>query len=355
MPTGMKIWRIEGEKVQPLSLGGMDFESKLERVIENDPTTIDPNLLVIGRQVRTDGGGRIDLLAIDADGKLVVVELKRNKTHREVVAQALDYGSLVRGKAEEEINEIFTEYQRSRGVSEPEEIYAALEKRFGGSPNELDTSPRLLIVAAEVDAATERIVRFLREEYEASIDVVSFHAFQDGEHQYLARASITEPETSPSRRSSGEWNGEYYANFDEGDSRLWEEGKKFGFISAGGGEWYVRTLGLLQLGDRVWVSVPRRGFVGVGTVISTVAPFGQFTVKVRGVDTPITEVGLKAENSFDRGYDQHFVGVEWTKTVDLKDAVWEPGFFGNQNTVARPRSRKWNHTLERLKSLWGVN
>ena len=211
MSVGMKIWRIEGEKVQPLSLGGIDFENKLESVIENDPSTIDPNLLVIGRQVRTDSGP-IDLLAIDPAGKLVVIELKREKTSREVVAQALDYGSSVRDKAEEDIKEIFTQYQLSRGVSQPEEIYAALEKKFGESPDELTISPRLLIVAAEVDSATDRIVRYLREEFGANIDVVSFGVFQDGEHQYLARASMGEPEVSTLRRSSGEWHGEYYAN-----------------------------------------------------------------------------------------------------------------------------------------------
>ena len=37
----------------------------------------------------------IDLLAIDADGNLHVLELKRDKTPRDVVAQVLDYGSWV--------------------------------------------------------------------------------------------------------------------------------------------------------------------------------------------------------------------------------------------------------------------
>ena len=111
---------------------------------------------------------------------------------------------------------------------------------------------------------------------------------------------------------------------------------------------------MLELGARVWVSVPRRGYVGVGRVVSTAAHYNAFTVKRNGSDTPITEVGLKAENAFNEDYGQHFVGVEWIKTVDLKDAVKEHGFFGNQNTVARPRSSKWSHTLDRLKTLWGV-
>jgi RecB family endonuclease NucS len=42
-------------------------------------------------------GGRIDLLCINGDGDIVIVELKRDKTPREITAQALDYASWVQG------------------------------------------------------------------------------------------------------------------------------------------------------------------------------------------------------------------------------------------------------------------
>ena len=48
------------------------------------------------------------------------------------------------------------------------------------------------------------------------------------------------------------------------------------------------------------------------------------------------------------------VRVNWLKTVPLEDAFREKGFFGNQNSVARPRSDKWDHTVERLKKRFGV-
>ena len=54
---------------------------------------LDPDLLVIGRQVPTGFGGTVDLLCLDPTGALVVVELKKGKTPREVTAQALDYAS----------------------------------------------------------------------------------------------------------------------------------------------------------------------------------------------------------------------------------------------------------------------
>ena len=68
-------------------------ESVLEKWLESNPDGILENgrVLIIGRQVGTDLGGFIDLLGIDRGGNVVVVELKRDRTPRNVVAQALEY------------------------------------------------------------------------------------------------------------------------------------------------------------------------------------------------------------------------------------------------------------------------
>ena len=49
------------------------------------------------------------------------------------------------------------------------------------------------------------------------------------------------------------------------------------------------------------------------------------------------------------------VPVTWIKTVPLEEAVREPGFFGNQNTVCRPTSPKWDLTVSRLKQRWKIS
>ena len=51
--------------------------------------------MLIGRQEKTAYGKIVDLLAIAPDGSLVLIELKRNQTPWDVVAQALDYASWV--------------------------------------------------------------------------------------------------------------------------------------------------------------------------------------------------------------------------------------------------------------------
>ena len=360
MSIEVAIWRID-EGFHPVPLDGMDYEQRLQDIIAADFSIVDPSLMVIGREVDTSYGGRIDLLAIDADGNLIVVELKRGRTPREVVAQTLDYASWVRHMKSKEIADVFINYQRRfLNAETPEGINGALERKFITIPEELNSSHRLVIVAGELDPATQRIVLYLQEEYGVDINVVVFRAFQDDDRLYVTRTWLSEPDflsTEASTRaiSKGEWNGEYYVSFGEGPHRRWNDAKKYGFVSAGGGDWYVRTLRMLEAGNRVWVSVPGRGYVGVGEVVTSVQRYDQFKVYIDGTLTPLAEVEVEAPDVFNEGHGEHFVGVRWVKAVDLQDAVRERGFFGNQNTVAQPRSLKWHFTVERLKSLWGVD
>ena len=360
MSVEVGIWRI-GEDLSPISLGGMDYEERLQEIIASDLSIIDPSLMAIGREVPTGVGGRIDILAIDAEGNLTVIELKRSRTPREVVAQVLDYASCIRRMTSEDIADLFIEYQRqSKKDVSPKGINEALKERFNTIPDELNGSHRLLIVAEDIDPSTERIVSYLRDEYAVDISVVVFRAFQDNGRLYLTRTWLNDPfetsaQPSSSRRQKGEWNGEFYVSFGEGESRTWSDARKYGYVSGGGGKWYVRTLRMLEPGSRIWVSVPGKGYVGVGTVVTSATRFDQFQVIQNGSSVPITSVDLQAPKALKAEHSEYFVGVEWLKTVDIQDAVRERGFFGNQNTAAQPRDPKWNFTVERLKSIWGID
>jgi len=175
------------------------------------------------------------------------------------------------------------------------------------------------------------------------------------------------------KRGREPWNGEFYVSFGIYDDQRWEDAVKYGFVSASGGAWYTRTLGMLEPGNRIWVNVPGHGYAGVGEVTGTVVTVDQFKVKREdGTTAPITEMPVEAPKMFDAignpekvlhmvdaiGNPEkvlHMVPVRWIKTVPLSEAIKEKGFFGNQNTVAKPRAKKWVHTVERLKKRFGVD
>lgn len=173
MTQAVKIWQIHDGKPQDLSVTRLDLESRLEDWLCHDITMLDPSLLIIGRQVVTDFGGRIDLLCLDQEGDTVVVELKRDKTPREIVAQALDYASWVTDLADDEIRKIASEYLNT------ESFDLVFENHFGVSvPELLNKTHKIMIVASAVDASSERIIRYLSDTHRVNINAATFQYFQ---------------------------------------------------------------------------------------------------------------------------------------------------------------------------------
>lgn len=110
---------------------------------------------------------------------------------------------------------------------------------------------------------------------------------------------------------------------------------------------------MLTPGARVWVMIPQKGYVGVGIVREEVKSVKEFTVMVDGIEKPALEVlehrEKHAANKDDDELAEYFVRVEWLDTVPVADAIWEVGFFANQNSVGRPRAEEWRYTVEKLK------
>lgn len=190
MPEEVRLWRIEGgDNLREIPRSPLDLEARLEVWLERDISVLSQGLLVIGRQVPTDFGGFIDLLCLDHSGDVVVVELKRDKTPREITAQTLDYGSWVKDLSYERITAIAEGYL---GQGEFEE---AFKRRFAADlPETLNENHRLLIVASQIDASSERIIKYLSDSYGVNINAATFQYFKEQNgSEVLARVFLIEP------------------------------------------------------------------------------------------------------------------------------------------------------------------
>lgn len=361
MPVEVGVWRVNNGEPERLRFTSIEAESRLEDILKSDIGILDPTLMLIGSQVQTDYGGRIDLLAIDGDGDVTVIELKRNMTPREVAAQVLDYASWVQGLTYERITDIYAEQHSGKPFEQ------AFSEQFDTEelPERLNESHRLLIVASELDSSTERIIDYLSANYGVPINGVFFRYFKDGENEYLARTWLIDPNQAESQaslaastKSSKEpWNGkDFYVSLGEDHRRNWEDCRSYGFVSAGGGRWYSATLGNLFPGARVSVNVPGKGYVGIGTVTEEVVPIRDFTVEVDGKTLPVLEAPRRAdqmgEDADDPNLSEYAVRVEWEKTVPVGNAVWEKGMFASQHSACKLRNR---FTLDRLAERFKIS
>ena len=349
------IWKI-GDKPKALSPIKIETEELLENQIFTDISILNSNWLLIGRQVYTDFGKYIDLLAIDVTGSIIIIELKKHKTSRDVVAQAIDYAAWVEELPTEKISQIYKEYADKYAL--PEKSFdQAFKDKFGSIPEEEDinSSHQMVIVAAELDASTERIINYLNDKASVAVNAVFFQVFEDGDNRYLSRAWMIDPvETEEHAVNVGqkkEWNGEYYVSYGTSpDGRNWTDAVNHGFISAGGGRWYSKTLFMLSPGDRVWVNTPGTGYVGVAEVTDKAIIADEYITDNKQLSGRYYNAEADGEDNA-----EYFVSVNWLHTEDENNAVNEVGLFGNQNSVARPRTPKWDHTITRLKELWDIS
>ena len=200
MPQKIRLWEasFHNTPVEILS-GQIPFEDRLEDWLASDISMLDQSLLVIGRQVQTDFRGRIDLLCISSTGDIVIVELKRGQTPREVTAQALDYAAWVQTLSFSRIKSIADEHL-AKGAN-PLELDTAFRETFGAPlPEELNTTNhRILIVAESMDASTERIVSYLSDR-NVPINVATIQYFKsDDGRELLAQVFLVEPEVAAAR------------------------------------------------------------------------------------------------------------------------------------------------------------
>ncbi|MBV10594.1 MAG: recombinase RecB [Rubinisphaera sp.] len=333
-------------------------EAKLEKTLVADLSLLGSDLMLIGQQVTTAFGKYIDLLAMDSEGNLVVIELKRDKTPREVVAQALDYASWVDGLSYNEIAELYAAHNTG------EEFEKGFAEVFGSSPPDtINESHQMIVVASELDPSTERIINYLSNNYGVPINTVFFRHFADNGSEYLTRTWLIDPQEVETKASKStvkkkqeSWNGrDFYVNQGESLDMNWDDCRKYGFVTGGGGLWYSKTLNHLYRGSRIFVNIPKVGYVGVGIVKETSVMVKDFKVEVDGRMKPILECDLIGKqlgnNSDNPDLSNYAVRVDWIKTLPRDQAYWEKGLFAQQNTACKLRSQ---FTIERLVKHFGL-
>ena len=201
MTDELKIWALhDGNEVEAVeSVSGVKLEDILEATLVRRPEMLEGGLHLVGRQTPTESGP-LDLLGVDEGGRLVVLELKREKLTREAVTQCIDYASALDEKAPEELAAFIAQHSGTQGIEKIEDFEEWYQERF--DENELSDllPPRLTLVGLGVDERAERMAQFLSKGG-IDISVLTFYGFQHGGETLLARQVEVERDAAERTRA----------------------------------------------------------------------------------------------------------------------------------------------------------
>jgi hypothetical protein len=155
------LFEVDGSSASPASTCsfselGLHERAHLQEWVLGQPQVLGDDVLIVtsefDRWTGQDGTrarDRLDILGLDASGRLVVAELKRDDSGGDVHLQAITYAALVSRFTLETLAEAHVQYRARRGEAlTAAEATQRLTEHMGGEPDpDLFRRPRLVLIA----------------------------------------------------------------------------------------------------------------------------------------------------------------------------------------------------------------
>lgn len=199
----------ELEVAKPAKLA---LEKHLEDWLEKNPWALaEEPLLIVGRQtsaIQETGTVFPDLLALDAEGNLVIIELKKSQAPREVLAQILEYAAWATELSEDDIIAIAANYLGFASDQAEQLVDQRFQETFDVEARpKLKSRLRLFVAAEVIPPSVEKVSRFLRFQHSIDISCVAFSVFETGSNEVLVTTEmlVGREETHSLKISSSKW------------------------------------------------------------------------------------------------------------------------------------------------------
>jgi hypothetical protein len=186
----IKLWKIESDDVIKISNEPLDNEDRLEKWLTEDIAILSHQLAIIGCQVASPYGKKIDILAINSLGELVIIEFKGDKPNHEIIAHVLDSATWIKELGNDDLTDILKTYGKSE-YKDIEEFFAATFNK-NADETELNSDHHMIIVGSKIEESTVRIINYLaKEPYYLNINAINFNFYRDSDgHEFLAQFPV---------------------------------------------------------------------------------------------------------------------------------------------------------------------
>jgi hypothetical protein len=160
----------------------------IQEWISGTPEILGEPLLIISKELFLPSGRRLDLLAVDKEGALVVIELKRDNSGSDVDWQAIKYASYCSSFSHDEIYKHFAEYLGTDG----DDSQVKIEGFINSEPEDLNQRQRIILVAKEFHSEVISAVLWLRES-EIDIECIRLTPYFDQKGELFINPEIIIP------------------------------------------------------------------------------------------------------------------------------------------------------------------
>lgn len=202
----MPLYRIDDRGVTPLApaaFADIEFRERrdLQPLLRDQIEILGDDLMVIAEELSwwEDSRRRIDLLALDKAGHLVVLELKRTQDGGHVDLQALRYAAMVSAMTFEDVVRVFAEHLDRTRPDEQVDARAKLEGFLESDedPPEILQNVRLYLIAAGFGPEITTTVLWLNDVYGMDIRCIRLVPYQLGGEIVLDKQQLVPlPEAS---------------------------------------------------------------------------------------------------------------------------------------------------------------
>lgn len=179
------------EKITEKTFAELGFKERehLQEWIANNPSSLgmdeQQRLLIIQKEFDgfNDTRERLDLLAIDKQGNLVVIENKLDDSGRDVTWQALKYASYCSSLKKQQIFEIYQDYLDNQGINENSE--SKILDFLDSEDIQINQNQRIIFVAANYRKEVTSTVMWLLLKYKLRIQCFKATPYKFGDQFFL--------------------------------------------------------------------------------------------------------------------------------------------------------------------------
>ena len=179
------------ELAQELSPAVIKDEKALQLRLAEHPELLGDSFWTVGYEFGLDPGS-VDILAIDGDGRLVVIEVKRDSAARDAVGQALDYVSALDLMDPLDIAHLISTRQLPSAVPPVTDFEAVYADRYPNAELSDLTPARVLLASTSALPTTRRIVSYLRG-YGLDIDIALEGEYEEESSKGDGRRRLGKP------------------------------------------------------------------------------------------------------------------------------------------------------------------